>query len=70
MKLNRIQVEIFKQLSGEMGTDVDSYIKDTSMEFIGVQRDRLEDLSEEEGDTWINKMYVLSLADFGNNIPQ
>ena len=70
MKLNRIQVAIFKQLSEEIGADVDSYIKDTSMEFIGVQRDRLEDLTEEEGDTWINKTYILSLVDFGNNTLQ
>ncbi len=31
------------------------------MDFIGVQRDGLNDLSEEEGDIWIHRAYLLSL---------
>ena len=61
MELNRIQVMIFKKLSKEKGLDPDEFIKQYSMEFICVQRDRLEDLTEEEGDNWIHKAYLLSM---------
>lgn len=62
MNLNRIQISIFKKLSKERNLEVDSYIKEYAMEFIDVQRDRLQGLSEEEGDMWINKAYFLSLS--------
>jgi len=62
MKLNRIQILIFKKLSKEKDLEVDVYIKQYSVEFIDNQRDRLQDLSETEGDMWINKAYVLSLS--------
>ncbi len=68
MKLNIIQVSIFKKLSKEDGLEVDSYVEKNSIEFINIQRDRLEDLSEEEGDEWINKAYLISLSDSGCNI--
>jgi len=61
MKLNRIQIKIFEKLSSEKGLETDAFIKRYSLEFIGIQRDRLQDLSEEEGDMWINKAYLLSL---------
>ena len=61
MKLNRIQIKIFDKLSKEKGIDTDDYIKQYSMEFIHMQRDRLQDLSEEEGDNWIHRAYLLSL---------
>lgn len=61
MKLNRIQIKIFEKLSKENDMDADDYIKQNSMEFINVQRDGLLDLSEEEGDIWIHKAYLLSL---------
>jgi hypothetical protein len=61
MKLNRIQIMIFKKLSKEKNLDADDYIKQYSMEFICLQRDSLEDLSEEEGDNWIHRAYLLSL---------
>ena len=60
MKLNRIQIKIFEKLSKEKKLDADDYIKQYCMEFIGVQRDGLHDLSEEEGDNWINKAYLSS----------
>ena len=63
MNLNRIQVAIFDKLSKDKGLEVDAYIKQYSMEFICLERDSLQDLSEEEGDTWINKAYYMSLSD-------
>lgn len=60
MKLNRIQIKIFEKLSKDQGLDADDYIKQYSMEFICVQRDGLQDLSEEEGDNWIHRAYLLS----------
>lgn len=56
---------IFKKLGKEKALEPDSYVEKYSMEFIGVQRDRLQDISEEEGDTWINKAYLQSLSDGG-----
>lgn len=61
MKLNRIQIKIFEKLSKEKGIGADDYINQYSMEFIHMQRDKLQDLSEEEGDNWIHKAYLLSL---------
>lgn len=61
MKLNRIQVRIFEKLSKEKGLENDDYIKQYSIEFIGMERNGFEDLSEEEGDLWIHKAYLLSL---------
>lgn len=61
MDLNRIQIRIFENLSKDKGIDADDYIKQYSMEFINLQRDSLKDLSEEEGDFWIHKAYLLSL---------
>lgn len=61
MKLNRIQIMIFKKLSKEKGLDADNYIQQYSIEFICMQRDSLQDLSEEEGDNWIHRAYLLSL---------
>jgi|GEM_PF-1864942 hypothetical protein len=63
MNLNKIQVAILNKLSKEAGLDVDSYVKKYSLEFICVQKNYLDDLSEEEGDEWINKSYILSLKD-------
>jgi hypothetical protein len=62
MNLNRIQIMIFEKLSKNMGIETDAYIKQFSMEFIETQRDRLQDLSEEEGDKWIHRAYLLSLC--------
>lgn len=61
MQLNRIQVMIFNKLSKEKNLDADDYIKQYSMEFICLQRDSLEELSEEEGDNWIHRAYLLSM---------
>jgi hypothetical protein len=62
MKLNRIQIMIFKKLGREKGLDADAYVQNHAVEYIGEQRDRLQDLSEEEGDRWINKAYLASLS--------
>ena len=61
MKLNRIQIKIFEKLSKEKSLETDDYIKQYSMEFIDIQRDKLIELNEEEADNWINKAYLLSL---------
>ena len=61
MKLNRIQIKIFEKLSKEKGLETDDYIRQYSTKFIDVQRDGLQELSEEEADNWINKAYLLSL---------
>jgi hypothetical protein len=53
---------IFEKLSKEKGIETDAFIKQYSMEFIAIQRDRLQDLSEEEGDIWINRAYLSSLC--------
>lgn len=52
---------IFNKLSKEKNLDADDYVKQYSMEFICLQRDSLEALSEEEGDNWIHRAYLLSL---------
>lgn len=61
MKLNRIQIKIFEKLSREKGLETDAFVKQYSFEFIGIQRENLQELSEEEGDIWINRTYLLSL---------
>lgn len=65
MNLNRIQVSIFKKLSQEQNLDADAYIEKYSMEFLGIQRESLESLSEEEGDCWIDRSYLISLEGDG-----
>ena len=62
LNLNRIQIKIFEKLSKDKGLAPDDFIKEYSCEFIGVPKERLEDLSEEEGDVWINKAYLMSLG--------
>ncbi len=62
MNLNSIQISIFKKLSKDEGMEVDAYIKENSMEFIEVQRNGLSELTEEDGDAWINKAYIISLS--------
>ena len=52
---------IFNKLSKEKNLDADDYIKQYSMKFICLQRDSLEELSEEEGDNWIHRAYLLSM---------
>ncbi len=61
MKLNRIQIHIFKKLGADNQQTADEYIKEFSIEYLDIQRDTLEDLSEEEGDCWIEKAYFQSL---------
>lgn len=62
MKINRIQTQIFNKLSKEKNLETDVYIEKYSMEFIEIQKNRLQDLSEQEGDTWIHKAYLKSLS--------
>ena len=61
MKLNTIQISILKKLSKEANLDVDHYIYTYSEKFLAVRKSSLTELSEEDGDIWINKAYVDSL---------
>jgi len=62
MKLNRIQIQIFKKLSKEKNLEIDQYIQQYSQEYLCLQKQRLDELSEEEGDSWISKAYLQSLG--------
>lgn len=61
MKLNSIQIAIFKKLSNETNLDVDNYISKYSLIFLGISKNNLAELSQQEGDIWISKAYVASL---------
>ncbi len=61
MNLNRIQIQIFKQLSAAQGLEVDAYIRQFAQEFLCVEKERLDALNEQEGDAWIEKAYLQSL---------
>jgi hypothetical protein len=60
--LNRIQIQIFKKLSQEKKLEIDAYVHQYSQEFLCSQREKLEELTEEEGDAWIHKAYVQSMG--------
>ncbi len=62
MQLNRIQIQIFQKLCKAQEQDADEYVAQHSLAFLGMQKNSLSDLSEEEGDTWINKAYLQSLG--------
>lgn len=62
MQLNRIQQQIFKKLSKDEQLEPDQYIAKHSQRFIGEKIEKLEDLTEEQGDSWITKAYIKSLG--------
>ena len=62
MGLNRIQIHIFKQLSGALSMKIEDYLSRFSKEYILRDIKTLDDLTEEEGDTWITKAYLESLG--------
>ena len=62
MQLNRIQMQIFKKLSADKGLEVDAYIKQYSQHFLSVDKERMDQMTEEEGDAWIEKAYIQSLG--------
>ncbi len=59
--MNRIQLQIFSQLSSQHQMDTDQYVAAFSVKYIGRTIKTIADLSEEEGDIWIHKAYEESL---------
>lgn len=62
MLMNRIQTQIFKKLSAENKLSLNEYVSGFSEEFVGYPIQNIEDLTEEEADTWITKAYLKSLG--------
>ncbi|BHH82476.1 hypothetical protein [Desulforhopalus sp. 52FAK] len=62
MQLNRLQVHILEKLSSELDLEIDAYLLQFSMEYIERIVMSLDDLTEEEGDTWITKAYLKTLG--------
>lgn len=62
MELNRLQIQIFKKLSKELNLEIEDYLLRFSEEYICRASQTLDDLTEEEGDTWITKAYLDSLG--------
>ena len=62
MRLNRIQIEIFKKLSSELQLETEDYLQQFSQEYIKRTVYKLEDLTEAEADAWITKAYLQSLG--------
>jgi hypothetical protein len=61
MGVNKIQVQIFAKLGKDQNMSTDEYISRYAEEYIGKSLEKLEDLTEEEGDKWITKAFVESL---------
>ena len=61
-KMNRLQVHIFKKLSSESDMEIEDYLISFSKENINRSISTLEELTEEEADSWITKLYLKSLG--------
>lgn len=62
MGLNRLQIQIFKNLSSTLNLEIEDYLARFSQEYIFRDIKTLTDLTEQEGDTWITKAYLESLG--------
>lgn len=62
MHLNKIQIQIFKKLSGELNLEMEEYLHRFSKENISRTIKSLDDLTEKEADDWITKAYLKSLG--------
>ena len=62
MGLNRIQIQIFKNLSSALNLEIEDYLFKFSKEYISREINTLTDLTEQEGDSWITKAYLQSLG--------
>lgn len=62
MKLNRIQIQIFAKLAREKELDIEDYLARYSRKYLGRTASTLEDVTEDEGDAWINQVYLESLG--------
>lgn len=62
MALNRLQFQIFKQLSGSHNLELEEYLLQFSRKYVQRLITTLDDLSENEADSWITKAYIESLG--------
>lgn len=62
MKLNRIQIHIFQKMSDEHSMGLEEYLLNFSKENINRRISALEELAEDEADTWITRSYLESLG--------
>ena len=62
MGLNRMQLQILKKLSSTLKLEIDDYLLKFSKEYIHRSITTLDELTEEEADTWITKAYLESLG--------
>lgn len=62
MGLNRIQIQIFKNLGSTLNLEIEDYLFKFSKEYISREINTLTDLTEKEGDSWITKAYLESLG--------
>ncbi len=62
MKLNRIQTQIFIKLAKEKDLDVEEYLARYSRKYLGRTISSLDEITEDEGDAWINRVYLESLG--------
>ena len=62
MALNRLQIQIFKKLSSELNLEIEDYLLKFSRQYISRDINKLTDLTEKEGDSWITKTYLESLG--------
>lgn len=61
MKSNRMQIQILRKLSNELNLEMEEYLFRFSKEYICRVIKTLEELTEQEADTWITKAYLESL---------
>lgn len=62
MGLNRLQIQIFQKMSSDLNLEMEDYLQRFSKEYLQRVIKTLEELSEEEADTWITKAYLKSLG--------
>lgn len=62
MKLNRLQVQIFKKMSSDLDMEIEEFLTKFSEENINRPISTLEELMEEEADIWITKSYLKSIG--------
>ena len=62
MGLNRLQIQILKKMSSDLNLEMEDYLQRFSKEYLHRVIKTLEELSEQEADTWITKAYLKSLG--------
>jgi hypothetical protein len=61
MNINKIQLAIFTKMAKEKSVEIDEFIEKFSNHYLGKTVRGVDQLLEEEADTWINKAYLESL---------